>query len=199
MEKSATRHPAGARAGVTGLLLGFALAAMVAACAAPNHDSDPGELTISAVAATNRLLPQGGTYLFDPKSEVRPDPRLNTRRMDEMLRAALARSMGRRGFTPAQGVTPDLVVAYAAALGATLDDSALDALFNISSESLGGDASARSYEEGTLVVDLYDPFLRRTLWRGALQGAVTFDLPDDVRQKRLIVAVDQLMQRFQKE
>ncbi len=59
--------------------------------------------------------------------------------------------------------------------------------------------ASREYQEGTIVVALYDYDSERILWRGAVQGNVDLELPPEERQRRVREAVSRLLAKLPRE
>jgi hypothetical protein len=51
-------------------------------------------------------------------------------------------------------------------------------------------------QEGSLVLDVLDPGAGKLIWRGVAQARISLTASPDVREKRLNLAVRQLMKDF---
>ncbi len=161
---------------------------------------EPRPLAVVSVREPTLRLPAGGSYSWAPFSGLfNADRRLDNRSAEEMFRAAVAAALARRGFVEAPAsASGDVIVAYWAALENALDDDALAERFGIS-PGMGSLAAAGRYEKGTLGVDLIDPGSRRTIWRGALQGYVDYEVTDKARRQRTEAAVERIFRTLAAE
>jgi hypothetical protein len=79
-------------------------------------------------------------------------------------------------------------------LESELDDQAIAKIYGIAPGLIV--QSTDDYEKGALIIDIVDGFTKQSVWRGALQAAVTFDVEPAIRQQRVTSAVEALLKNF---
>lgn len=125
------------------------------------------------------------------------DPRINDSTLKPMLENAIQQSLIRSGYRFIQDTQQaDFLVGYLVALESKLDDQAIVKIYGSAAGLViqGTD----EYEIGTLIVDIVDGTTKQSVWRGALQAAVTFDVDSSVRQQRVTSAVETLLNNLLK-
>jgi len=117
----------------------------------------------------------------------------------DRIHRAVTGVFGQRGFQPAAAGEADLLVTYGIVLrpGVRVYQTGWgDPYWGCCGWGWGprwGHAWARTYVEGTLVVDVLDGSRRRLVWRGIAEGAFTSPNPS---QERVAEVVTRLMQSF---
>ena len=123
------------------------------------------------------------------------DPRIKDQTIKPMLENIIQQTLINSGYQFTQDPQQaDFLVGYLVALESELDDQAIAKLYgNTPGLPL---QSTEDYEKGTLVVDIVDGVTKHSVWRGALQAAVTFDVEHSLRQQRVKSAVETLLNNF---
>lgn len=135
---------------------------LVAACAT---------MTASAHIERGVTFEDYVTYDWGPADSLPVgDPRLdNNPFFNDQLQGAIEKSLAAKGYERVlQGVEPDLLIHYHAAVNQKVDVTRVD---NNCYQNCEPQFS--EYEQGTLVVDIVDPKTNRVVWRGWAQDSVT--------------------------
>ena len=110
---------------------------------------------------------------------------------------SLVANLQRHGFAQTVGGQPNLLVGYVGVLESAMTDKEITMRYGLSAGGWSpGALNPQKYERGTLIVDLAEPHTRRSLWRGAMQGVVQFQLEDAERARRIDQGVATLLERF---
>ena len=109
------------------------------------------------------------------------------------VQGAVEKGLAAKGFTRAEGGTPDLIVHYHANITQRVDVNRLDQEYGYCYDA---DCSVRVFDvdAGTLVLDIMDARTNRLVWRGWAQHSVQDMLHDQDRMAaRIDEAVDRMM------
>ena len=138
------------------------------------------------------------SYAWAPQSETeRTDPLLIGTPLDSRIRTAVDVELAKRGYRPVAGGTPDFLVAYHAALARKID---LSSMRRGAGRRVGyADPMTRTYDEGTLLIDVLEPGSQRLLWRGVGRAEVHRISDPAKREQRLREAVAKILERFPPE
>jgi len=150
---------------------------------------------VSSFFSAKRYIP-GQHFAWLPGAErYFDDPRIKDQTIKPMLENIIQQTLINSGYQFTQSPQQaDFLVGYLVALESELDDQAIAKLYgNTPGLPL---QSTEDYEKGTLVVDIVDGVTKHSVWRGALQAAVTFDVEHSLRQQRVKSAVETLLNNF---
>jgi hypothetical protein len=107
------------------------------------------------------------------------DPEVDSPFLDRRVRDALVRELGSRGFIKVEDRTPDFFVNYHISVRQKLSSSGIGIGYGVGSWGSHGGVgvgvstpSVRTYDEGTLVIDVLDAESKRLVWRGTGSQAV---------------------------
>lgn len=173
---------------------------LVAACTVTDEMPPQPKITaktsvVSSFFSAKRYI-AGQRFAWMPGAErYYDDPRVKDQTIKPMLENAIQQTLINSGYQYIQDPQwADFLVGYLVALESELDDQTIAKLYgNTPGLPL---QSTEDYEKGTLVVDIVDGLTKQSVWRGALQAAVTFDVEHSVRQQRVTAAVETLLNNF---
>lgn len=132
-----------------------------------------------------------------PGKTLAGDPRTTNPFLDDRIRAAIEAELVERGYQKAAaGGSPDLLIAYHAAIEEKLDVDVIDQSFGWRGWSAGTRTEIDQYDEGTLVIDIADARSNRAIWRGWGQGAVDHSTNPARNYERLRYAIDRILTEF---
>jgi hypothetical protein len=163
-------------------LLGTATIALVlvvnAACAS---------MTASAHIERGIRFDQYVTYQWEPPDNLPVgDPRLdNNPFYNDYLQGAIEKGLAAKGYQPANGQQPDVLIHYHASVTQKVDVYRADTSAGYYYE---GQPQVTDYELGTLVIDMVDARTKRVVWRGWAQDTMTGVIDN---QERLEKQVDE--------
>jgi hypothetical protein len=107
------------------------------------------------------------------------NPEVDNPFLDRRVRDALVRELGSRGFIKVEDRTPDFFVNYHVSVREKVSSSGISLGTGVGSWGSSGGVgvgvstpSVRTYEEGTLVIDVLDAESKRLVWRGTGSQAV---------------------------
>lgn len=129
------------------------------------------------------------------------DPRLDSGLLDLRIRAAVEAELGARGFTSAEPVSADFLVAYHVALDRKLQATTIDDYYGSAGfRHWSGPGYTQTYvsevEVGTLMLDVLDARSHELIWRGTAQAEVIADATPEEREARVREAVRRMLERF---
>jgi hypothetical protein len=123
-------------------------------------------------------------------------PDLNLSVIDERLHRAMSAGFTTKGMTFKDSES-DLLVSYALASGAEIDDEELNKAYDAKLEIPVADpASALHYKRGVLVVDVVERKSKHLLWRGAIMAEINLNWPEERKQERCNAAVGELLRYY---
>ena len=138
------------------------------------------------------------TYGWRPRTEFPTgDPRFYNPLIDSRVRAAADRVLMAKGYTKSVAPNPDFLVGYHAVVRSRTDVATIDRWYGYRT---GGFAQphldVRSYEEGTLLIDVIEPGTMKLLWRGAATGVVREMANAEERGQRADEAGAAILEKF---
>jgi hypothetical protein len=148
-----------------------AVAAALFACAGVDVSQDYDPATDFSGLRSFDWFPGGR-----PTSE---NPEFDSPFLDRRIQDAVIRELGSRGFVKVEDRTPDFFVNYHVSVRQKLSSSGLSVGYGVGSWGSHGGVgvgvstpSVRTYDEGTLVIDVIDAASQRLVWRGTGSQAV---------------------------
>jgi hypothetical protein len=105
----------------------------------------------------------------------------------ERIRAAIEQELRVKGYSMENPAGADFWVRHHAAIGQRIEVYPGDGWY--------GD-DVRSYDEGTIVVDVLNPKDKRLVWRGTARGAVDPDLTPREQEERIQESVREILAQF---
>jgi len=127
------------------------------------------------------------------------DPRFDSTLLDKRVRAAVDQVLVSKGYrAAAPGTTADFLVGYHAVVRQKTSVQTINRWYGYRVGGLpGGPGSyARTYDEGTLLIDVIDPSTMQLLWRGSGTGVVDPQASPEKREQRINDAVDRILADF---
>lgn len=123
-------------------------------------------------------------------------PDLNLSVIDERLHRAMSSGFTTKGLTFKESGS-DLLVSYALASGAEIDDEELNKAYGALLEMPAATKeSALHYKRGVLIVDVVDRESKHLLWRGAIMAEIDLNWPEERKQERCNAAVSELLRYY---
>lgn len=168
------------------LTLVIAVSAAAAGCAS---------LTASAHVERGINFGEYVTYDWEPRDSVPVgDPRLdNNPFFNDYLQGAIEKRLAAKGYAPAEGQQPDLLIHYHANVSQKLDVYGADREYGYTYGVR--EPQVVDYEQGTLVVDIVDARTKRVVWRGWAQDTMTGIIDNQDRlEKQVDEGVSKMMQ-----
>ena len=129
------------------------------------------------------------TYEWHPGQPSGPDTLTASR-----IARAVEDGLRARGYTRAAGAPADFQVAYHVWVGQRVEEVPSSA-YSYGWRS-GYGTEVRTYDEGTLVLDVIDPVAKTLLWRGTAKSAVDPDRTPEEREAKIREAVQKLLADF---
>ncbi len=125
------------------------------------------------------------------------DPRFDNTSIDAAVRAAIDRQLVAKGYTPSSGAA-DFLVGYQAVIKSKVDVATVDRRYGYRGGVAYGHPGldTRTYDEGTLLVDVIDPRTMKLLWRGSASGVVHPESSIEKREQRVNQAVADILKEF---
>jgi hypothetical protein len=147
---------------------------------------------------------------------VTDDPRIDDEALEARIRAAIDDQLASQGFTMTTDGAPDFLVGFHAAVASKLEVNAINQYSGYAPGwgSQGfryGDSggyrnyvwgweppstSVRSFDQGSLIIDVVKPESDVLIWRGTAQAEVDFADDEGTREKRVREAVARMLKTF---
>jgi hypothetical protein len=138
------------------------------------------------------------TYSWAPRDALPTgDPRLdNNPFLDARIRTAVDSVMAVKGYRATHpDSAPDLTLHYHVSVRERVDYVQADT--HLGYRYAGSETIARSYEEGTLLIDIAEARTKRILWRGWAQRDITGVIDDRTQlERRTNEAVREILRLF---
>jgi hypothetical protein len=135
----------------------------------------------------------GWGYCFFRVAEI---PGLNLSAVDERLHNAMRSEFTHKGLVFAE-VEPDILVSYALANAAEIDDEELNRAYgDLLNPPAAGKETDLHYKCGVLVLDMVDRKSKHLIWRGAIMAEIDMSWPDERKQERCDAAVKALLRYY---
>lgn len=135
----------------------------------------------------------GWGYCFFRVAQI---PDLNLSVVDERLHNAMRSELTRKGLVFAE-TEPDVLVSYALASAAEIDDEELNKAYG---DILNAPAAEKEtdlhYNLGVLVLDIVDRKSKHLLWRGAIMAEIDMAWPEERKQERCDAAIGALLKYY---
>lgn len=151
--------------------------------------------TFTTVMKPDLAFPVDTVFSWSPEtSHFFNDSRLDNANIHELLRDSIENELMTRGYRVADGSMYS--ISYVAALESALSDEDINAHFGINPGLSSKSSSAKSYEKGTVIIDVSDNKEHISLWRTAMQGYVNLEIPNHLRKKRVVDVVSAMFRDF---
>lgn len=185
------------------LLIVAAGAACLFGCTSDSTTLKPDSLaglenpSIRILADRSKEAPVSGSfgwgYSFFRVTQI---PELNLSTVDERLHLALRSELSRKGLVFAES-EPDILVSYALASAAEIDDEELNRAYgDLLNAPAAGKETELYYRCGVLVLDIVDRKSKHLLWRGAIMAEIDMSWPEERKQERCDAAINALLRYY---
>jgi hypothetical protein len=141
------------------------------------------------------------TYAWLPVAEAEPaDQRVNDRLVDRQIRAATENELRTKGYQPADGGRPDVLLNYRVSTSPTevVHANQPQYLRGMWDGWSGMEGVYDSYDVGTLYIAVLDGTEKRMIWVGAARTRLLPHVSDEKRMKRVDAAIHQILASFPK-
>jgi hypothetical protein len=174
-------------------------------CASRTLTYQPAELaglknpSIHVLADRSQEAPVTGTFgwgycLF----RVAQNPSNQLAAVGERLQRAASASLTAKGLSFAEA-EPDLLVSYALAADAAIDETELDRAYHgLLKEAVSASDASVHYKRGVLVLDVVARRTGRLLWRGAIMAEIDLAWPEERKQERCDAVISELLRHYPK-
>lgn len=185
-------------------LLGFA-----ACSSSTNHQAVPvqpivglRDPSVHFIVDNTRKLPVAGTYDWGyTVFRVANLPEFDLNTADQRIHGALQNTLAARGFVKTNA-NPDLMVSYALASDASLDEKTLNEAYEgavVSPPTISGNAKEPAkYRRGTLIIDIVETKTKHLLWRGAIMAEIELGVSEQEKDLRVKAVVAELLKNYPK-
>jgi len=178
-----------------GILSAFVMTCCLVACAHPAHKNSPVDSAIATVMSSDLSFPAGTYFSWSPgTSQFFDDPRLDNADIHELLRGSIEDELTSRGYLVSG--ESGYRISYVAALEKALSDDEINKYFGVDPGLPAQSVPERSYEKGTVIIDVSDPTTNKSLWRSAMQGYVELKLSRSARKDRVRSTVSSMFMSF---
>lgn len=92
-------------------------------------------------------------------------------------------------------ITHDLLIGYYLVPVNAINDHDLNKTYNVTEAGQENDIN-NEYSKGTLIIDVIDAETRVLVWRGAMQALLSFDSSDFMKQEKINLVVEKLINDF---
>lgn len=138
------------------------------------------------------------TYAWRPERPLPSgDARFDNSLIDAQVRAAVERVLTAKGYAKEPSARPDFLVGYHAVVKSKTDVQTIDRTYGYRGVGFGDPRlHVRTYDEGTLLIDVVDPATMKLLWRGSATGVVREKTAPEKREQRINDAVAEILEKF---
>ena len=157
------------------------------------------------------------TYAWKPGPQgITDDPRIDNDILERRIRTAIDDQLALQGFTRTSGGVPDFFVGFHAAVSSKLEVTAINQHYGYApgwgthgfhGRGPGGyrgymwgweppSTNVRSFEQGSLIIDVVEPASDQLIWRGTAQAEVGFSDDEGKKEKRVREAVARILKPF---
>lgn len=131
-----------------------------------------------------------GSYLV-------PSDRIKTDTLKPIIDSAISKALQNRGYQfVSDSGNAQLLVSYIAALETELSDDDITRRFGVMPGFRVKNPDEEKYAKGTIIVDIMDVNLGKSVWRGAIQGFASIELSQEERHKRIDKIMSDLIGQF---
>ncbi len=135
----------------------------------------------------------GWGYCFFRGASI-PDMSLSA--VNERLHSALREELAGKGLVFKES-EPDVLVSYALASGAAIDDDELNRAYGgLIDLSAFDNESTLHYKSGVLIVDVVGRISKHLLWRGAIMAEIDLNWPDERKKERCDAVIRELLRYY---
>jgi hypothetical protein len=165
---------------------------MIAACSRVNVGTTEGDPQQLAGLKTYSWLEEGG---------VEASPTIQNPRVEDWVMASVDKQLKRKGYSRVNAGSGDFVVTWIGAVEEKIKHESVShfyrnygygAVFSGKAESKA-DAVAYEYQEGTLILDFFDPVTKTTLLHRSATGRLLREMNDEQAQLYIDTLVDSLL------
>lgn len=140
---------------------------------------------------------------FPGGHEVHGEGQIDDPFLDQRVRGAVAGYLVGRGYQKVEDRTPDFYVNHHLSVRQRLSSSGINTYYGVGSVgSWGGvgigvgSSPVRTYDEGTLVIDIIDATSRKLVWRGTGTKALHGNPTPAESTREIQEAVDRILEQF---
>ena len=135
----------------------------------------------------------GSKYFFDA-------PRFKDNNVKELLDVAISEKLKTFGIQLAKGDTNSkYILNYTVLLGDTATQSDIKDLYAQEPELKEISEESSNYEQGKLLISIRDRDTHKPIWKNSVEGLANLEIPEEIRQQRVITIVDQAFSTFPSE
>jgi hypothetical protein len=138
-------------------------------------------------------------WLPEPDRSAEP-PRVDNTLLARRVHRAVDAELAQRGIAKVDAKDADFLVTYHAAQDSKLDVQTVNTGFGYTVGTwgwgFGTETYVRSYDEGTLILDIVDPKTHQLEWRGWAIAEVRPSATPEEREARINEAVHRMLARF---
>lgn len=170
------------------LVLPAWVALLVASCSTYdyNHDFDP------AVDFSKYK-----TYMWMQAADPgQPHPTGMNELLEKRFVAAIDANMAAKGYTKTDAAPADFIVHFMGTTAEKVDFTSYYTGWGYYGWYGGTQVEARSYTEGTIIIDVFDAQTKSMAWRGTVTGVLDPSATPEERNMRIEEVVAGVMQRF---
>ena len=134
-----------------------------------------------------------------------PHPTGEDKRMDPVIagriKLAVEKALNDRGYRQAFGQAPDFLVGYHAAARSRVTSQTVNTYYGQGYGKGGGyptgvQTHTREYDQGTLILDVYDAKTKELVWRGHAQAEMGKQDSAEKRRERLNMVLKEMLSGF---
>jgi hypothetical protein len=174
---------------------------MLGACQSTDKDNngDIQRVAMVSVLKENYLMSASRNVVgWKPGGlHVEPGDKFNVNDMTLAIESAIKEILLEKGYRfDDTANNPHLQVSYLAALEEEVSDEEIVRRFGIMPGFNRQSPDASRFQKGTIVIDIMDVEMGKSVWRGAVQGFAALEKSQDERKKRVKSIFQELMLQF---
>jgi len=136
------------------------------------------------------------TYGWMPApKEVVDDPRVDWELLSSRIRIAADRELAEKGFSLKETGSPDFLIGFQATLDKKMTRETMQREFGRRG-GYGPSWTEKVYDEGTLVLDVFEAEGQKLIWSGSATDKVNFSLSPEKEEEEISEAVREILKEF---
>ena len=135
----------------------------------------------------------GRKYFFDA-------PRFKEHNVQDLLDSAILETLNSYGIQVSEEISGiQYVLNYTVILEGNASQTEIEELYIQEPELKSSSNDTLNFEQGKFLISIRDRDTRKAIWKNSIEGLANLDMPEEIRQKRVIAIVEQAFSTFPNE
>jgi hypothetical protein len=184
------------------MLTVIAVSSLAVSCVTETVDTTPrmkfSDTAVVSVKDAGNAIAAGSTIAWQPEAvRFYDDKRLQDAHLKTLIESEIVNNLQAKKMRVVDSTSgASYIIAYAAALESSLDDSAIIQHFGLLPGKAPVETDNENVEKGSLIIYVINKKSDRVVWRSAAQAGVQFDATAEQRSARVKQLVSEMFQTF---